>query len=320
MTVPVEQNEEPHFTVGTLPVEYRDKKQNKRPRFTLQNFNDVFYVEPDDQNNGALKLSKSLDYETRSLYYFKVEVREDGMVQAPDNQGSTAYVFITVTDVDEPPVFSKAEYTFDVQEGPIRNKVIGSVSARDPDRTNYMIKYSIRGLNCPLDIVENTGQLVLKKELDYETEATHLCNVTAHEMSLRGVGLKKYVTVKINVLDIKDNQPELTNIYIYDDIYGTIIGTICDENPGPFCFILTKRSSKFSLYDNQNKIATIVLPPHHSTNPSEENILEIQKSVNQLHIRVWACLKDRQPNYITAHSHTGVSPHYHPALHRHHPG
>ena len=48
------------------------------------------------------------------------------------------------------------------------------------------IRYSIRGCNCPLEIEENTGQLVLKKELD--RESTHLCDVTAQEMSLKGVG------------------------------------------------------------------------------------------------------------------------------------
>ncbi|XP_036418773.1 cadherin-11-like [Colossoma macropomum] len=139
----VRENEGPQFTVGTLPVEDRDEKQNKKPTFIVQNFNDIFYVEPDDQSDGALKLRKNLDYETSSTYSFKVEVREDNVAQPPDNQGSmltTVQVYITVIDVDKPPVFSKAEYTFDVLEGPIRNKVIGSVSARDPDRTNYRIK------------------------------------------------------------------------------------------------------------------------------------------------------------------------------------
>ncbi|XP_036440376.1 cadherin-11-like [Colossoma macropomum] len=321
----VKENEEPHFTVGTLPVVDRDKKQNKKPRFTLQNFNDMFYVELDDQNNGALKLIKSLDYETSSTYSFKVEVREDGVAQPPDNQGSmltTAQVYITVLDVDEPPVFSETEYTFDVQEGPIRNKVIGSVSARDPDRTNYRMKYSIRGHNCPLEIDENTGQLALKEELDRETEATHLCDVTAQEISPSGVGLKGYAIVKIKVLDINDNQPELinaSNIYICDnDKNGTIIGTIGatdkDKNPRPFRFILAKRSSKFSLHDNLNNTATIVLTHQDlSTDTLEDNFLEIeisdghQKSINQLYIRVCTCLKDRIFEYCKAHAHTGVS-------------
>ncbi|KAL6461326.1 hypothetical protein MHYP_G00294700 [Metynnis hypsauchen] len=322
----VKENEQPQFKVGMLPVEDQDEKQNKRPRFTVQNFNDVFYVEPDDQNDGALKLAKSLDYETNSTYSFKVEVREDGVAQPPDNQRSiltTAQVFITVIDVDEPPVFSKAEYTFNVQEGPIIDKVIGSVSARDPDRTNYKMKYTIRGLNCPLEIDENTGQLVLKKELDRETEATHLCDVTAQEISPSA--LKGYVIVKIKVLDVNDNQPELTNtrnIYICDnDRNGTIIGTIGaadkDENPGPFRFILAKRSSNFSLHDNRNNTATVMLTHRDlSMDTLEENFLEIeisdsgtpvQKSISQLHIRVCKCRKGREIEYCRAYAHTGVS-------------
>uniref|UniRef100_A0A3B4E5Y7 Cadherin-5 n=1 Tax=Pygocentrus nattereri TaxID=42514 RepID=A0A3B4E5Y7_PYGNA len=280
-----------------------------------------------DINDNMVSFKKgNLDYETKSTYSFKVAVEDKGVDNSPDNQRSmltTAQVEIIVIDVDEPPVFSKAEYTFNVTEGPITNKVIGSVSARDPDRTNDKMKYSIRGLNCPLKIDENTGQLVLKKELDRETEAIHLCDVTAQEMS--EIGLKGYVIVKINVQDINDNRPELTNtsnIYICDnDKNGTIIGTIGaadkDENHGPFRFILAKRSSNFSLHDNLNNTATIVLTHRDlSMDTLEENFLEIeitdggapvQKSISQLHIRVCKCRKGRQIDYCRAYAHTGVS-------------
>lgn len=44
-------------------------------------------------------------------------------------------------DVDEPPVFSQNIYTFTVVEERIVN-FIGTVTARDPDKANNVIRYN----------------------------------------------------------------------------------------------------------------------------------------------------------------------------------
>lgn len=78
------------------------------------------------------------------MYKFYVNVDEHTESKSPDNQGpdlqKRAEVSIHVIDVDEPPVFSKTEYNFNISEGPISSPYFGAVSAKDPDNTGYKIR------------------------------------------------------------------------------------------------------------------------------------------------------------------------------------
>lgn len=91
-----------------------------------------------------------LDYETEKMHKFSVNVLERTVSKSPDNQGpnlqTRAQVFINVIDVDEPPVFSQTEYKFSIYEGPFNNPIIGTVSAKDPDKNGYKIRYKLRFL------------------------------------------------------------------------------------------------------------------------------------------------------------------------------
>lgn len=62
----------------------------------------------------------------------------------PDNKDSwrSASIDITVKDVDEPPVFTQEVYTFNVTEGQ-ENVLVGSVSAKDTDKTSHRIWYAL---------------------------------------------------------------------------------------------------------------------------------------------------------------------------------
>ncbi len=94
--------------------------------------------------------SQPLDYETEKMHKFIVNVLERTVSKSPDNQGpnlqTRAQVFINVIDVDEPPVFSKPEYNFSIYEGPFKTPIIGAVSAKDPDKDGYKIRYKLRFL------------------------------------------------------------------------------------------------------------------------------------------------------------------------------
>lgn len=66
------------------------------------------------QTVGTLLLAEGLDFETKPLYNLTVVVSDRGM---PQRSSSVAAV-ITVSDVnDNPPVFSRAEYTVSLSEG-----------------------------------------------------------------------------------------------------------------------------------------------------------------------------------------------------------
>lgn len=53
----------------------------------------------------------------------------------------TTIVKISIEDVDEPPVFSRSSYLFEVHEDIEVGTIIGTVMARDPDSTSSPIRY-----------------------------------------------------------------------------------------------------------------------------------------------------------------------------------
>ncbi|KAI2662486.1 Cadherin-5 [Labeo rohita] len=303
----VKEDSKPGHQIGKLEVEDKDEIQNKDPTFTIHKFGEVFNIKQSNEKDGILSLKVPLDYETLKAYTFTVNVDEHTVSKSPDNRGpnllTRAQVFINVIDVDEPPVFSQTEYKFSINEGPFKNPVIGAVSAKDPDAAAYKIRYSIEDPNCPVTVDPVQGHLSLKKQLDREEQSSYT----------------------FQVLDINDNAPELTNgTYVYvceSDKPGTIIGTVGaydkDENSGRFRFTLAKKSSNFSLHDNQDNTASIKLKEGgFSTEHSVEHVLEIeiadggtpeQKSINVLHIKVCTCQTDRRVEYCMAYARTGMS-------------
>ncbi|XP_016088948.1 cadherin-5-like [Sinocyclocheilus grahami] len=316
------------YEIGVLGVEDKDEIQNKDPTFTMQHeFDEVFDIKLNNEKDGILSLKVPLDYETKNMHIFNVNVDEHTVSKSPDNQGPNlqkrAQVFISVIDVDEPPVFSQTEFNFSIYEGQFKSPIIGAVSAKDPDKTGYKIRYSIEDANCPVAVDPVQGHLSLKRQLDREQESLHTFQVTAHEDVPNG--LKSYAMVNLKVLDINDNAPELTNgsyVYVCErDEPETIIGTVGaydkDENPGRFRFTLAKKSSNFSLHDNQNNTANIKLKQGgFSTERSMEYVLEIeitdggtpeQKSINLLQIKVCTCQTGRRIEYCMAYAQTGMS-------------
>uniref|UniRef100_A0A8C1GLT5 Cadherin-5 n=1 Tax=Cyprinus carpio TaxID=7962 RepID=A0A8C1GLT5_CYPCA len=313
--------------IGVLGVEDKDEIQNKNPKFTIQNeFDKVFDIKLNNEKDGILSLKVPLDYETNSMYKFYVNVDEHTESKSPDNQGPNlqkkAEVSIHVIDVDEPPVFSKTEYNFNISEGPFSSPNIGAVSAKDPDNTGYKIRYSIEDANCPVAVDPVQGHLSLKRQLDREQQSLHTFKVTAHEDVPNG--LKSYALVNLKVLDINDNAPELINGNLHvceNDIAGTIIGTVGaydkDESSKRFHFTLAKKSSNFSLHDNENNTASIELKQGgFSTERSMKYVLEIeisdggtpeQKSITLVQIKVCTCQTGRRIEYCRAYAQTGVS-------------
>lgn len=84
-----------------------------------------------------------LDYESRRLYTLKVEAENTHVDPRFYYLGpfkDTTIVKISVEDVDEPPVFSRSSYLFEVHEDIEVGTIIGTVMARDPDSTSSPIR------------------------------------------------------------------------------------------------------------------------------------------------------------------------------------
>ncbi|XP_076599285.1 cadherin-5 [Chaetodon auriga] len=315
--------------IGTLELEDRDQIQNKEPIFTIPNdIGRMFNIELSPNKDGNVMLKKALDYETTDRYTFTVQVRENlrSLRFPADNVNSavtTAQVNIKVLDVDEPPVFSQLIYSFTVVEESIVSN-IGKVTARDPDRVNKNIRYSILDKDCPISINPFTGQLSTLRTLDRELEATHVFQVKAQE---EPNGLESFVKVNITVQDINDNKPELTVDEIFlceNDIADTVIGTLRatdkDDQPASFTFSLASESSNFSIKDYGNNTADIIVKmgPFSLDDPKDYSVdvritdggRPVQTSITKLAIKSCRCDARRIPTQCKAGARRmGVSVH-----------
>uniref|UniRef100_A0A4W6FUB5 Protocadherin-16 n=1 Tax=Lates calcarifer TaxID=8187 RepID=A0A4W6FUB5_LATCA len=155
------------------------------------------------QTVGTLLLAEGLDFETQPLYNLTVVVSDRGV---PQRSSSVAAV-ITIGDVnDNPPVFSRAEYTVSLSEGATAGTEIIRLTATDPDSTpNAEVQYTISsGDEVNLFTMDQwTGALRLQRALDREHQSTHVVIIQATD----GQGHFALAPVIVEVKDINDNHP-----------------------------------------------------------------------------------------------------------------
>lgn len=92
---------------------------------------------------GLFFIKQPLDFESRRLYTLKVEAENTHVDPRFYYLGpfkDTTIVKISIEDVDEPPVFSRSSYLFEVHEDIEVGTIIGTVMARDPDSTSSAIR------------------------------------------------------------------------------------------------------------------------------------------------------------------------------------
>ncbi|XP_076606771.1 protocadherin-16 [Chaetodon auriga] len=155
------------------------------------------------QTVGTLLLAEGLDFETKPLYNLTVVVSDRGVPQ----RSSSVAAMITIGDVnDNPPVFSRAEYTVSLSEGAATGTEIIRLTATDPDSTpNAEVQYMISsGDEVNLFTIDQwTGALRLQRALDREHKSTHIVIIQATD----GQGHFALAPVIVDVKDVNDNHP-----------------------------------------------------------------------------------------------------------------
>ncbi|XP_028595495.2 cadherin-5 isoform X3 [Podarcis muralis] len=280
--------------VGRLEVEDVDEPQNRNTKYSFVQgpYQDTFRIEPNPfTNEGIIRPKKPLDFEKVSSYKFDVEATDADINYAysrTKGSKSIASVTIKVLDVDEPPVFSQPFYIFEVQEESDIKKVIGSVSAHDPDRAKRQIRYHI--LRSNYFKISTKGHIFALKPLDREESAWHNITVAANELEQDRIvpNLETHVPVYIKVTDINDNAPEFADVYnprvCENAAPGKTVIMISavdkDEmSPGvKFKFSLVSEESNFTLIDNHVIMVLIVMRKRHR---KDLNIL--RKNVTDIH-------------------------------------
>lgn len=155
------------------------------------------------QTVGSLILVEELDFEAVPSYNLTVVVSDRGIPQ----RSSSVPILISVSDSnDNPPAFSRAEYSVVLSEGTAAGTEILNLSAADPDSApNGEVQYSISsGDETDLFQVDQwTGALRLRRALDSERQSSHIIVVQATD----GQGHYALAPVSIEVKDINDNRP-----------------------------------------------------------------------------------------------------------------
>ncbi|XP_064017502.1 protocadherin gamma-A10-like [Pogoniulus pusillus] len=173
-----------------------------------EHFSLVVQADHGSDRRPELVLAKALDREEAAFHELVLRARDGG---EPPLTG-TARIRVVVLDAnDNAPVFSAAEYTVRVPEDVSVGSTLVVVTATDRDEgINGHVKYSFHKISDKASelfhLDEDTGEISLKKEIDFEEISIHELEIQAHD----GGELSDTTKVVITVTDVNDNTPELT--------------------------------------------------------------------------------------------------------------
>ncbi|XP_029446778.1 cadherin-19 [Rhinatrema bivittatum] len=303
--------------IGPIMAEDKDTGENAEMNYFIEGDSTTFDIITNNMTQeGLIILKKPMDYETKNRYTIRAKAINKHIDDRFSNTGQfedTTIIKISVEDVNEPPVFPSAEYRMEVLEGETRGTYVGAVTARDPDKEDSPIRYSIvrsKYINRWFSIDAYNGSITITKPLDRELTAWYNLTITATETENSNQVSK--VPVYIWVLDINDNAPELPQhykTYVCETVKaGQLIETVSavdkdDPVEGHhFYFTLAPEAtnnSNFTIRDNQDNTAAI-LTRRNGFNQHEKPVFYLQiliadngtpslSSTNTLTISVCSC-------------------------------
>ncbi|KAM4612610.1 cadherin-22 [Polymixia lowei] len=265
-------------SVGRVIATDADMGENTDMSYGIkdQDGGELFKVTTDVETQEAvISIKKPLDVESKKTHKVVVEAVNKHVDPRFVDLGSfrdQTIVLVSVTDIDEPPIFRPAEGAImEVQEDAKLGALVGVVTAKDPDVENAPVRFSIdrstdQEMMFHIDPV--SGAITLGKILDRETAGWHNITVTAVEADNQA--MVSHSAVSIRILDVNDNPPELATPYeasICEDAKpGQLIHTISvvdrdePQSGHRFYFTLAPEASSnrhFTLWDVKDNTAGI---------------------------------------------------------------
>ena len=157
-----------------------------------------------DENEGYLKIAKSLDYESVSEHRLNVTARDRGVIP----RHATRMFTVHLTDVnDNPPVFLLDTYDADVTENSPSGATVLQLSSTDADTTpNAVTWYYINDL-VSFNMNHETGLITSLGHLDYETQTEYTVIVKALNPDTT---LSSSATVLVHVSGVNEYVPQFT--------------------------------------------------------------------------------------------------------------
>ncbi|XP_041845405.1 protocadherin gamma-C5-like isoform X43 [Melanotaenia boesemani] len=263
-----------------------DVGSNGLKTYTLSK-DDCFTLKVKEIENGRkipeLVLNKSLDREKKAIHNLFLTAMDGGN---PAKSG-TSKITITVLDInDNIPLFENNFYKTAIQENSANGSFVITTKATDVDEgPNGEIEYSL-GVHTPPSVLSLfhidpvTGDIYLKRQLDYETQTSYRIDISAKDKGLPK--MEGHCTVQVDVLDVNDNAPEIvltskSTSVPEDSRSGTVVALLSvrdlDSGNNSKVSLRLPRGSSFSLKPSfSNNYALVTNAPLDRENFSEYNI------------------------------------------------
>jgi VCBS repeat-containing protein len=156
-----------------------------------------------DANSGLISVKTNvIDFETQSLYKFKVTAQDGGGLSAVEN------VEVAVTDTNERPVLANQVRT--VNENSLKGTAVGlALPGVDPDANQTAtLKYSIVGGDSGNRFEMDGAQLKVAKSnsLDFESKSQYVLTIRVEDQPANGIPkLFHQATCTVNVVDLNEH-------------------------------------------------------------------------------------------------------------------
>ncbi|XP_040831272.1 protocadherin beta-6-like isoform X1 [Ochotona curzoniae] len=195
-----------------------DAGSNSLQSYTVST-NAHFHVVTRNRSDGRkypeLVLDKALDREEEPHLELTLTAQDGG---SPPRSGTATIRILVLDSNDNAPEFVQERYEAQVPENSPPGYRVLTVSARDLDAGSFgelsYALFQVDDVNQPFEIDTITGEVRLKKTLDFEEFQSYHVDIEATD----GGGLTGKCSLILNVLDVNDNAPELTMSSLFSPI------------------------------------------------------------------------------------------------------
>uniref|UniRef100_A0A671LFV9 FAT atypical cadherin 1b n=1 Tax=Sinocyclocheilus anshuiensis TaxID=1608454 RepID=A0A671LFV9_9TELE len=178
----------------------KDKGLNAEILYNIDsgNYGNSFNI---DHSSGIVTVARELDREYKDQYELVIKASDKG--EPPLSVVTTAKITVTISD-NTKPKFPFSSISAEVSESVPVGSFVTLVSAFSQSTIYYQIKEG--NVNSALDINPNSGAVITRKKLDFETLSSYKLIVQGSDMAERSSS----VIVNIHLKDENDNAPVFT--------------------------------------------------------------------------------------------------------------